>query len=126
MEADIDDMKEFSFEIGNSLEYISNYEGADLEDTLMVNFMIETDYFGGSKKLELIPNGEQIYVNQQNKHEYIRLFIDWFFNKQCQDQFTAFKTGFLKVASGDAMHMILPEELQLIICGSPNLDFKEL
>ena len=57
-EPNLDDLKEYSFEIGNSLEYILNYDGEDLEDALMVNFMIETDFYGGSHKFDLIPNGE--------------------------------------------------------------------
>ena len=59
----LDDMKEYSFEIGNSLEYILNYTDDNLEDVLMVNFMIETDFFGESKKFNMIENGENIYVN---------------------------------------------------------------
>jgi hypothetical protein len=34
--------------------------------------------------------------------------------------------GFGKVCSGDAMDMFMPDELELLICGNPSLDFDAL
>jgi len=41
-------------------------------------------------------------------------------------QFDAFKKGFLFVCDGRALKLFEPEELMLLICGSPVLDFYEL
>jgi ubiquitin-protein ligase E3 A len=54
------------------------------------------------------------------------LLIDHIFNSQCEDQFRAFKRGFYKVISEDIMELFKPEELELLVCGSKVLDFKEL
>ena len=65
-------------------------------------------------------------MNQENKAEYAYLFVDFIFNTHCEEQFKAFKRGFYKVVSEDIIELFNPEELELLICGSKKLDFKEL
>ena len=48
---------------------------------------------------ELIPEGAETFVNQDNKHEYVYLLVDFIFNQHCEEQFKAFKRGFFKVVS---------------------------
>ncbi|CAM9915692.1 unnamed protein product, partial [Choristocarpus tenellus] len=36
------------------------------------------------------------------------------------------KRGFHKVVGGRALHLFSPQELELLICGNPSLDFKAL
>jgi hypothetical protein len=43
-----------------------------------------------------------------------------------EQQFAAFAKGFRTVCDSDIMKMFTVEELELLICGSPNLDFHEL
>ena len=54
------------------------------------------------------------------------MFIDFLFNEQCDEQFKAFKRGFYKVVSEDLIDLFTPEELELLICGTHHLDFKDL
>lgn len=54
------------------------------------------------------------------------LFIDFIFNQQCEEQFKAFKRGFYRVVSSDIMDLFRPEELELLVVGSKQLDFKDL
>ena len=101
-------------------------EDPDLESTLYQTFTVETDVYGETIVHELIPDGGEIYVNQENKAEYVYLFIDYIFNHQCEEQFKSFKRGFFKVVTEDIISLFKPEELELLICGSKTLDFKEL
>lgn len=41
-------------------------------------------------------------------------------------QFDAFKRGFDLVVNGPAFAIFTPEELELLVCGEPVLDFEEL
>jgi hypothetical protein len=41
---------------------------------LQTTFAIETDFFGKSEEVELIPGGKTIPVNNENKKEYIEKF----------------------------------------------------
>jgi ubiquitin-protein ligase E3 A len=87
---------------------------------------VEIDIFGESQVHELLPDGAEIYVNQENKHEYVYLLVDFIFNQHCEEQFKAFKRGFLKVVAQEIIELFKPEELELLICGTKVLDFKEL
>jgi HECT-domain (ubiquitin-transferase) len=84
------------------------------------------DVFGEPQVHELIPDGAETYVNLDNKHEYSYLLIDFIFNQHCEEQFKAFKRGFYKVVAPEIIELFTPEELELLICGSKKLDFKEL
>ena len=84
------------------------------------------EIFGESKVYDLLPDGAEIYVNQDNKQEYVYLFLDFVFNQHCEEQFKAFKKGFFKVVAEDTIQLFKPEELELLVCGSKKLDFKEL
>lgn len=52
--------------------------------------------------------------------------MDFIFNQHCEEQFKAFKKGFFKVVAEDIIQLFKPEELELMVCGSKVLDFKEL
>lgn len=54
------------------------------------------------------------------------LLIDFIFNQQCEEQFKAFKRGFYKVVSPDIIELFRPEELELMVCGSRQLNFEDL
>lgn len=103
-----------------------NYQGEDLQDMLSCNFSVEVDSYGMKKLIELKPGGASIPVTQSNKHEYINLYIDWLFDKSVIKQFESFKKGFYKLYSGEFTTSCDPEELELLICGSPSFDFHEL
>jgi hypothetical protein len=61
-----------------------------------------------------------------NKQEYVDLYIDWFFNESVKDIFNLFCKGFYRVCDVSILSIIRPEELEQVICGNPELDFKEL
>jgi ubiquitin-protein ligase E3 A len=112
--------------VAASIDYILKCEDADLEEKLYQPFTVEMDVFGEPQIHELVPDGATMYVSQENKHEYAYLLIDFIFNQHCEEQFKAFKRGFYKVVASDIIEIFTPEELELLICGSKKLDFKEL
>lgn len=67
-------------EVAQSLEYILNTDEPDLESKLYQTFTVEMDVFGSTQTYELIPDGAEVYVNQENKQEYAMLLIDFIFN----------------------------------------------
>jgi len=124
--ADFDDLVDFSPSIAQSLDFIKNYKENDLQDILSHTFSVDVDHFGAKETVDLIENGSNIYVTQENKHIYISKYIDWLFDSSVDRLFSAFKKGFYKLYSGEMTTNCDPEELQLLICGSPQLDFHEL
>ena len=65
-------------------------------------------------------------MNQENKHEYVELYIDWFFNKSVAHIYKLFSKGFYRVCDEKILGIIRPEELEQVICGNPELNFHEL
>ena len=48
---------------------MSNYEGDDVEDVFMLTFRVSyTDVFGSTVTHDLKEGGDEILVNQTNKH----------------------------------------------------------
>ena len=70
--------------------------------------------------------GNEIFVNQENKEMYVMLYLDFYFNQHCEQQFNSYKKGFFKTVCSDVINLFQPEELEQLICGSSELDFKDL
>jgi len=65
-------------------------------------------------------------VTNQSRHEYVELYTKYLFEDSVEKQFQAFAKGFHMVCGGPAFQLFLAEELELLICGSPELNFEEL
>jgi hypothetical protein len=96
----------------------------DVENTFLRNFSVTYEMYGESKTEPLKSGGEKIPLTLENRQEYVELYIDWVLNKSIEKQFKAFYTGFHLCASGPALELFRPEELELLVCGSPTFDFE--
>eukprot|EP00826_Nyctotherus_ovalis_P054655 TRINITY_DN7175_c0_g1_i4.p1 TRINITY_DN7175_c0_g1~~TRINITY_DN7175_c0_g1_i4.p1 ORF type:complete len:394 (+),score=124.32 TRINITY_DN7175_c0_g1_i4:1343-2524(+) len=126
MDWNFDDLADYSPAIAKSLEFILGYDKDDLQDVLECTFSVEVESYGKLKLVELVPGGSSVYVTQANKHDYVHKYMEWMFDKSIESLFSAFKKGFYKLYSGEFTTNCDPEELQLMICGSPVLDFHAL
>ena len=89
-----------------------------------MNFTIQVENYGASVDFELKPGGTDIFVTEDNREEYVNLYINYMFVKQCEDKLRAFKIGFYKVCDETIMSSLFkPQELEQLICGSRVLDF---
>lgn len=89
-------------------------------------FEVTEDVFGETKTVELCANGSSLPVTDLNKEEFVRLVCKYYLHDSILAQFQAFRAGFLMVAGqGRALQLLLPEELELLLCGRQELDFKE-
>ena len=48
----------------------------DITDIITETFSVETEEFGEAKIVDLIPNGRNVQVTEENKHEYVRLVVE--------------------------------------------------
>ena len=122
----LSDLKECDKELYNNLNFILNQDNPKLEEELDTNFTVVDDKFGEKIVIPLKPDGEKIMINNINKEEYVKLYIDWFFNKSIEEYFKSFEKGFYKIFKKSLIKILTPEELELIICGTQYLDFYEL
>ena len=121
-----EDLKECDNELYNNLNYILTQDNPNLEQDLDTNFTVIDDKFGEKITIHLKPEGDKIMINNNNKFEYVELYLDWYFNKSIEEYFTSFERGFYKVFDKKLTKILTPEELELIICGTQFLDFYEL
>ncbi|XP_031694015.1 ubiquitin-protein ligase E3A isoform X5 [Oncorhynchus kisutch] len=110
-----------------SLRELLEYEG-DVEEDMMITFQIsQTDLFGDPITYDLKENGDKIPVNADNRKEFVSLYSDYILNKSVERQFKAFRRGFQMVTNESPLKCLFrPEEVELLICGSRNLDFQAL
>lgn len=122
----LDDLKELMPEVGRSMQQLLDYMEDDLEETFCLNFTVTVDNFGTTEIRELIPNGADISVDQKNKQEFVNSYVDYIFNNSVASLFNAFYAGFHKVCGGRVLELFQPNELQAMVIGNTNFDWKEL
>uniref|UniRef100_A0A0G4F3Q5 HECT-type E3 ubiquitin transferase n=1 Tax=Chromera velia CCMP2878 TaxID=1169474 RepID=A0A0G4F3Q5_9ALVE len=122
----LDDLRELQPDIARSLERLEKTESPkELEDASLT-FSVEVERFGVVEEKELVPGGSERAVTLDNVCEYIDLYTDWLLNKSIQPQFKAFQRGFDDVCRGGGFEMFRAEEVELLVCGSTDLDFEGL
>uniref|UniRef100_A0A0B6ZJY5 HECT-type E3 ubiquitin transferase n=1 Tax=Arion vulgaris TaxID=1028688 RepID=A0A0B6ZJY5_9EUPU len=110
-----------------SLQDMIDYQKDDFVDVFDLIFRIGfDDVFGQSHTHDLKENAECV-VTQANKQEFVDLYADYLLNKSIEQQFRAFKRGFLMVTSESPLKQLFrPEEIEVLVCGSKILDFHAL
>jgi len=77
--------------------------------------------------MELKPGGADIPVTKDNREEFVQLFIDFAFRKQCEAQLASLKKGFERMVDIPMLKSLLdPAELEEAVCGERKLNFEEL
>ncbi|KAM3137775.1 hypothetical protein pb186bvf_010195 [Paramecium bursaria] len=121
-----DDLKDLDIDQYSAFIKLREYKADDLQDVFLLTFNATYDVFGERHNDELMPNGDNTLVTQDNKELYIKLYLDWYLNKSVEKQFGLFQKGFQKVVNGEAIKLFNGEELQTLIVGSPHFDMFEL
>ncbi|XP_042315284.1 probable E3 ubiquitin-protein ligase HERC4 isoform X4 [Sceloporus undulatus] len=122
----LEDLKELMPAVGRSMQQLLDYPEDDIEDTFCLNFTITVENFGATEVKELIPNGSDIPVVKQNRQEFVDAYVDYIFNKSVASLYDAFHAGFHKVCGGKVLQLFQPSELQAMVIGNTNYDWKEL
>ncbi|CAK7303569.1 Probable E3 ubiquitin-protein ligase HERC4 [Vulpes lagopus] len=122
----LDDLKELVPDVGRSMQQLLDYPEDDVEETFCLNFTITVENFGATEVKELVLNGADTAVNKQNRQEFVDAYVDYIFNKSVASLFDAFHAGFHKVCGGKVLQLFQPNELQAMVIGNTNYDWKEL
>ncbi len=122
----MDDLPSLDPELYQGLLFLKNYQG-DVEQDLSLNFTISQQEFGQPKLIELIPNGAQISVTQENKLKYIYLTAHYKVNLQIRQQCEAFFSGLKDLMEPLWIRLFNQKELQLLLGGAYTaIDVKDL
>ena len=114
-------------ELRRGLKQLLDYEGNDVEDIFCLTFELNwMDEMGEEQRLELIPDGANIEVTNANREEYVLRYVRWILVDSIRSQWDAFQTGVMHVMEDSSLDLFLPEELELLVVGTPLLEFDAL
>jgi E3 ubiquitin-protein ligase HECTD2 len=88
--------------IASSLQSLLDYEG-DVEEDFMLKFEISYTEFDVVKTVPLKKDGNNISLTNENRKEFVDLYVDFLLNKSIFEQFKAFYQGFYSVCESNAM-----------------------
>lgn len=94
----------------------------DITDILDLTFSTEEEIFGERVEVDLKPDGKNIEVTEENKHEYVELITEWRISKRVEEQFKAFIDGFNELIPQELVNVFDERELELLIGGLAEID----
>ncbi|GLD96355.1 hypothetical protein PINS_up005038 [Pythium insidiosum] len=95
-------------------------------ESLALDFTVTVDqYTDKSKIVELVPNGAQIAVTDENKKEYIDLRFKWIVGTSISQQLASLAQGLFAVIPRELLSVFDHQELELLICGIPDIDVQD-
>ena len=116
------DLFDYDEDIYNSLKSLINID----VDPLELNFTIDVEQNGKLNNFLLKKNGDQIYVTNENKKEYINLYSNYHLIESIKEQMTEFLNGFYSLIPLNEICFFFPNELDLLLCGNTHIDVNDL
>ena len=120
------DLKRAFPPLAHGFQQLLDHDAASVEATFGLCMQVNFEEFGQTRTHNLVPNGADVPVTARNRSEYVRLYAKYLLEDSIANQFSAFQRGFHTVCGGDCLQLFRWEELELLICGSPVLDFEAL
>ena len=75
---------------------------------------------------ELMPNGNNTPVTEENKREYVKLVCQMKMTGAIRKQLNAFLEGFYDIIPKKLVSIFTEQELELLISGLPTIDIDDL
>jgi ubiquitin-protein ligase E3 C len=111
----VDDLRSLDYDLHKNLLSITQLEDVS---TLDLTFSVLEDRLGAQMDVPLIPNGENIFVTNSNRHRYIASMAYYYLHDRIRSQTSAFRRGLNKLVPVGWIRMFNSKELQLLIGGS--------
>lgn len=96
-----------------------------IDGVLDATFSVEHSSFGALKNHELKPGGKDIPVTEENKREYVRLYVNYRFMRGIEQQFLALQKGFHELIPPLLLRPFDERELELVIGGLGTIDIND-
>lgn len=102
------------------LEHNVNELGTD------ITFSLEIQEFGVTETRDLIPDGRNILVTEENKYDYVKLVCQEKMTGSIKKQLNSFLEGFYEIIPKRLISIFNEQELELLISGLPSIDIDDL
>ncbi|VDM31013.1 unnamed protein product [Toxocara canis] len=110
-----------------SLQGILDYDKDDLAEVFGLTFVISFSLLGYSKEVDLKENGAEIAVTQENKAEFVKLYVTKRLEEgndgEIAKQLKSFDEGFRTVIHSRILQFFQPQELMEMVIGNENYDW---
>ncbi|KAK6395996.1 hypothetical protein LTR65_010105 [Meristemomyces frigidus] len=113
------DMESLDLDYYKSLVWILEN---DITEVTFESFCVSVDRFGAEEIVDLIPNGRNILVTEENKQEYVQLVVEHRLIKSVEAQLDKFLEGFHEIIPQELVSIFNEQELELLISGLPDID----
>jgi len=115
----LNDLEEIDPALAKSLQFMVHNS---VTDVLELPFTYEVEFFGTKRVVELVENGQDLLLNDQNKSRYITAFLKAKLCKEIEAQTQEFKTGLFEIVPEYLLKYLLPYELETLICGQTEIE----
>lgn len=118
----LDDIEDVDPSLHKSLQWmLSN----NIEGIIDTTFSVEHEAFGVVKTHELKKNGGEIPVTEENKKEYVNLYVQYRWCRGIEQQFLALQKGFNELIPQALLRPFDERELELVIGGIGSIDIDD-
>eukprot|EP00825_Cyclidium_porcatum_P007879 TRINITY_DN13954_c0_g1_i1.p1 TRINITY_DN13954_c0_g1~~TRINITY_DN13954_c0_g1_i1.p1 ORF type:complete len:681 (+),score=123.89 TRINITY_DN13954_c0_g1_i1:90-2132(+) len=93
---------------------------------LGLNFVYNTSILGKEIDVELVPNGKNIFVNEQNKKQYVKAIANWIMIDSIQEQIANFLDGFFSIIPQDLVSQFTVSEIAFLLVGQVKINLEEM
>jgi E3 ubiquitin-protein ligase HUWE1 len=90
-----------------------------------MTFSVDNAREGAPATIELIENGSNIIVTNENKEEYVNRMVEHYLRTRISEQLSAFRVGFHSMITPDEIRIFSPRQLDLLLCGVPTIDIND-
>lgn len=118
----LDDLTTLDKPLYNSLKFIKENQIDGQE--VFEEFFVAYDPLTG-EEVELITDGSNVLICDENKEEYIKLKLQWLGKTSIEQKLTAFLDGLFMVIPKDQFQVFTVEELEMILNGIPFIDIND-
>ncbi|XP_055882443.1 E3 ubiquitin-protein ligase HUWE1-like isoform X4 [Biomphalaria glabrata] len=118
------DMESEDYAFYQGLVFLLENNVADLGYDIF--FSTEIQEFGVTETRELIANGSNVLVTDENKREYVKLVCQMKMTGAIRQQLNAFLEGFYDIIPKKLVSIFTEQELELLISGLPTIDIDDL
>lgn len=116
------DVEDFDNAYYNNLKWLLDNDA----EILHQSFCETIDFFGKATIHDLIPNGRNIEVTNENKKEYIQMVSFFKLYTSIKDQIDSFLKGFYELVPRKLISIFDHGELELLISGLPTIDVDDM
>ena len=116
-----EDMESFDLKLYNNMLWLKNNSVDDLEEM----FTYTIDRFDEVYIKELVPNGCNISVTDENKIDFINRRCIAKMKTEIEAQTKAFAEGLFELVPYDKIRYFSPEEFELLIAGMQDIDIND-